>query len=35
VVAPAVLICLFTVLWRIRKDESTILERARAGGEKV
>jgi MFS family permease len=35
VVAPAVLICLFIVLWRIRKDESTILERARAGGEKV
>jgi MFS family permease len=35
VAAPVVLICLFTVLWRIRKDESTILERARAGGEKV
>jgi MFS family permease len=35
VVAPAVLICLFIVLLRIGKDESTILERARAGGEKV
>jgi MFS family permease len=35
VVAPAVLLCLFIVLWRIGKDESTILERARAGGEKV
>lgn len=35
VVAPAVLLCLFIVLWRIGKDETTILERARAGGEKV
>jgi MFS family permease len=35
VVAPAVLICLFIVLFRIGKDESTILERARAGGEQV
>ena len=35
VVAPAVLLCLFIVLWRIGKDESTIIERARAGGEKI
>lgn len=35
VVAPVVLACLFTVLWRIGKDEITILIRARAGGEKV
>ncbi len=35
VVAPFVLLSLFTVLWRIRRDESTILERARAGGEPV
>jgi MFS family permease len=35
VVAPAVLLCLFIVLWRIGKDESTILQRARAGGETV
>jgi len=35
VVAPVVLACLFTVLWRIGKDEITVLIRARAGGEKV
>lgn len=35
VVAPAVLICLFIVLWRINRDEATIRERARAGGEPI
>lgn len=35
VVWPAVLLCLFTVLWRINKEEATVLERARAGGEPV
>ena len=33
VVWPAVLLCLFTVLWRINKEEATVLDRARAGGE--
>ncbi len=35
VVAPAILLCLFVVLVRINRDESTVLERARAGGEAV
>jgi MFS family permease len=35
VVWPAVLLCLFTVLWRINKEEATVLDRARAGGEQV
>jgi len=35
VVWPAVLICLFIVLFRVNRDDSTVLERARAGGEAV
>jgi MFS family permease len=35
VVWPVVLICLFVVLLRVNRDEATVLERARAGGEPV
>jgi MFS family permease len=35
VVWPVILICLFAVLWRVNRDESTVLDRARAGGELV
>ena len=35
VVWPAILICLFVVLFRVNRDETTVLERARAGGEAV
>jgi MFS family permease len=30
-----VVICLFIVLWRVNRDEQTVLDRARAGGEAV
>lgn len=33
IVAPAILICLAVVLWRVNRDEASIVERARAGGE--
>ena len=35
VVAPVTLLCLVTVLFRINRDEATVLDRARAGGEEV
>ena len=30
-----ILVCLFIVLFRVNKEEATVLERARAGGESV
>jgi hypothetical protein len=30
-----ILVCLFIVLWRVNRDETTVLDRARAGGEQV
>jgi len=30
-----ILVCLFIVLWRVNRDETTVLDRARAGGEPV
>jgi MFS family permease len=30
-----IVVCLFIVLWRINRDETTVLDRARAGGESV
>jgi MFS family permease len=30
-----IVVCLFIVLWRINRDETTVLDRARAGGEPV
>jgi MFS family permease len=30
-----ILVCLFVVLWRVNRDETTVLDRARAGGEQV
>jgi ABC-type enterochelin transport system permease subunit len=35
VVAPAIVVCLLIVLWRVNRDEVTVLDRARAGGEPV
>jgi hypothetical protein len=35
VVWPAILLCLFLVLFRVNRDEQTVLDRARAGGEDV
>jgi MFS family permease len=35
VVWPAILACLLIVLWRVNRDETTVLDRARAGGELV
>lgn len=35
VVVPAILVILFIVLFRVNRDESTMLDRARAGGEGV
>ncbi|KRA80640.1 MFS transporter [Altererythrobacter sp. Root672] len=35
VVVPAILVCLFVILFRVNRDEATMLERARAGGEAV
>jgi MFS family permease len=35
VVCPFIVVLLFIVLWRFRKDEASILDRARAGGEQV
>jgi MFS family permease len=35
VVWPAILVCLFIVLFRVNRDEATVLDRARAGGENV
>ena len=35
VVVPAILVILFIVLFRVNRDESTMLDRARAGGEAI
>ena len=35
VVVPAIVVCLFIVLLRVNRDEKTVLDRARAGGEAV
>ena len=35
VVVPAILVCLVVVLLRVNRDESTMLDRARAGGDPV
>ena len=35
VVVPAIVVCLFIVLLRVNRDEKTVLDRARAGGEVV
>jgi MFS family permease len=35
VVVPAIVVCLLIVLWRVNRDEVTVLDRARAGGEAV
>lgn len=35
VVVPAILVCLFIVLLRVNRDEATMLDRARAGGDPV
>lgn len=35
VVVPAIFVCLLIVLLRVNRDETTVLERARAGGEIV
>jgi MFS family permease len=35
VVWPVVLVCLFTVLLSVNREEATVLERARAGGEPI
>ena len=35
VVVPAILACIAVVLWRVNRDESTVEERARAGGEPI
>jgi MFS transporter, Spinster family, sphingosine-1-phosphate transporter len=35
VVGPAIVLCLLIVLLRVNRDEQTVLERARAGGEAV
>ena len=35
VVWPVILVCLFVVLLRVNREEATVLERARAGGEEV
>jgi len=35
VVVPAIVVCLLIVLWRVNRDETTVLERARSGGEQV
>ncbi|MEO6040916.1 MAG: MFS transporter [Croceibacterium sp.] len=35
VVAPAIVVCLLIVLWRVNREEQTVLDRARAGGEAV
>jgi MFS family permease len=35
VVWPAILVCLFIVLFRVNRDEATVLDRARAAGESV
>jgi MFS family permease len=35
VVVPAIVVCLLIVLWRVNRDEVTVLDRARAGGETV
>ncbi|MEO6152910.1 MAG: MFS transporter [Croceibacterium sp.] len=34
-VAPVTVVCLLVVLWRINREEATVLDRARAGGEAV
>lgn len=35
IVCPFIIVLLAIVLWRFRKDEASILERARAGGENI
>jgi MFS family permease len=30
-----IVVCLFIVLWRVNRDETTVLDRARAGGEPI
>ena len=35
VVVPAILVCLVVVLLRVNRDEATMLDRARAGGDPV
>jgi MFS family permease len=35
VVGPAIVVCLIIVLLRVNRDEQTVLDRARAGGENV
>ncbi len=35
IVCPFIVVLLLVVLWRFRKDEASILERARAGGENI
>jgi hypothetical protein len=35
VVTPAIVVILFVILFRINREEKTILDRARAGGEPI
>ena len=35
VVWPVIVICLLIVLFRVNREEATVLERARAGGEQI